>query len=160
MKRRERECLFCDTSFDETELMIRERGAICSECLYLVKEIIDEFREETFVEKKVVCSFCGRGWESGVRVFQGKRVGICSDCVEGLGAQPKGQKVSIQGAAQEELTEEEEETSIASVLRSRLKKEIFGLSAYSVPKLPYQVKLDGNESPFSLPDDVMEEIAE
>ena len=157
---KQRECLFCDTSFNETELMIQERGAICSECLDLVKEIINEFREETFVEKKVVCSFCGKGWGGGVRVFQGKRVGICSDCVEGLSAQPKGQKMSIQGAAQEELTEEEEETSIASVLRSRLKKEVFGLSAYSVPKFPSQVKLDGNESPFSLPDEVMEEIAE
>ncbi|MGH7891249.1 MAG: aminotransferase class I/II-fold pyridoxal phosphate-dependent enzyme, partial [Thermodesulfobacteriota bacterium] len=41
---------------------------------------------------------------------------------------------------------------------SRVREEIRHLSAYSVPHYETRIKLDGNESPFSLPSEVCEKV--
>lgn len=41
-----------------------------------------------------------------------------------------------------------------------VRPEVRGLSPYQVEKVPYKVKLDANESPYSLPQEVMEEAME
>ena len=49
--------------------------------------------------------------------------------------------------------------TVESVLESRLSERVKGLSAYSVPHHECSVKLDGNESPFTLPPEVAERVA-
>lgn len=44
------------------------------------------------------------------------------------------------------------------LLESRVREEIRALSAYSVPRYETRIRLDGNESPFSLPPEVAENV--
>jgi len=46
------------------------------------------------------------------------------------------------------------------LIRSRVKKGIQDLSAYSIPLNECPVKLDGNESPFSLPEEILYKVQE
>ncbi|HVY55399.1 MAG TPA: aminotransferase class I/II-fold pyridoxal phosphate-dependent enzyme, partial [Thermodesulfobacteriota bacterium] len=48
----------------------------------------------------------------------------------------------------------------SSLTESRVREEIRGLSAYSVPHIETPVKLDGNESPFPLPPEVGKKVIE
>ena len=53
-----------------------------------------------------------------------------------------------------------EKSNKRSLTESRVREEIRYLSAYSVPHIEAPVKLDGNESPFSLPPEVGKKVIE
>lgn len=153
-------CSFCDVSSEENKSII-QRGefSICRECLNLVKEIMDEFRMGEVFEGKGTCSFCGREHGGERMVFQGKGVRICNECVNEIEEEiirknkavsrktPKGRKEKPRG-------------QYGDVVKSRVKKGIQRLSAYFVPHVECRVKLDGNESPFSLPPEILEKVLE
>lgn len=50
------------------------------------------------------------------------------------------------------------ESEIQGIVESRVSKEIRDITPYSVPLIDCRIKLDGNESPFSLPDDVQDKV--
>lgn len=55
-------------------------------------------------------------------------------------------------------SEEKKKSKAEGLRESRVREEIRALSAYSVPHIETPVKLDGNESPFSLPPEVSENV--
>jgi histidinol-phosphate aminotransferase len=57
-------------------------------------------------------------------------------------------------------SKEEGKTKARGLTESRVREEIRELSAYSVPHIEAPVKLDGNESPFSLPPEVGKKVIE
>lgn len=50
------------------------------------------------------------------------------------------------------------ESETKGIVESRVSKEIRDITPYSVPHIDCQIKLDGNESPFSLPEDVQDQV--
>ena len=50
------------------------------------------------------------------------------------------------------------ESQAQGIVESRVSQEIRDITPYSVPHIDCKVKLDGNESPFSLPKDVQEKV--
>lgn len=50
------------------------------------------------------------------------------------------------------------ESEAQGIVQSRVSQEIRDISPYSVPHINCSVKLDGNESPFSLPEDIQEKV--
>jgi len=50
------------------------------------------------------------------------------------------------------------ESQAQGIFKSRVSQEIRDITPYSVPHIDCRVKLDGNESPFSLPQDVQEKL--
>lgn len=108
-------------------------------------------------EGKDACSFCGREQSRERMVFQGKRARICSDCVGEIEEEIKRKDKAVSEKApkgrKKKPTEQYED-----IVRSRVKKGIQRLSAYSVPHVDCRVKLDGNESPFSLPPEILEKV--
>ncbi len=50
------------------------------------------------------------------------------------------------------------ESEAQGIVESRVSKEIRDITPYSVPHIDCKVKLDGNESPFSLPQDVQDKV--
>ncbi len=50
--------------------------------------------------------------------------------------------------------ENKSQSSAAGIVESRVSKAIRDISPYSVPAIDSKIKLDGNESPFGLPDEV------
>ena len=57
-----------------------------------------------------------------------------------------------------EKAKEKGKSKSKDLLESRVRGEIRALSAYSVPRYETRIKLDGNESPFSLPREVCEKV--
>ncbi len=153
-------CSFCDVSSEENKSII-QRGefSICRECLNLVKEIFDEFRVGEVFEGKGMCSFCGREHGGERVVFQGKGVRICNECVNEI----EEEIIRKNKAITRKTTQGREKKQAAQgegLVKSRVKKGIQKLSAYSVPHVECRVKLDGNESPFSLPPGILERVIE
>jgi histidinol-phosphate aminotransferase len=50
------------------------------------------------------------------------------------------------------------ETNDTSIVASRVSREIRDISPYSVPQFDCKIRLDGNESPFSLPKEVQDKV--
>ncbi len=50
------------------------------------------------------------------------------------------------------------ESSDSNIVASRVSQEIRDISPYSVPRFDCKIRLDGNESPFSLPKEVQEKV--
>lgn len=50
------------------------------------------------------------------------------------------------------------QTSASGIVESRVSKAIRDISPYSVPAIDCNIKLDGNESPFGLPDEVLAKV--
>lgn len=154
-------CSFCEVSSEENKSVV-QRGdfSICRKCLHLVKEIMDKFSMGEVIERKGACSFCGREDIGERMVFQGKRTGICNECInEIIEEEVKGKDKTVSGETPRER-EEKQTAQDGDVLRSRVKKGIRRLSAYSVPHVECRVKLDGNESPFSPPPEILEKVLE
>ncbi len=151
-------CSFCDVSSEENKSIIQRGGfSICRECLNLVREILDEFSIGEVFEGKDACSFCGREQVGERMVFQGKRARICSECVGEIEGELKRKDRSIsrkvlKGRERKPVEQYED------VVKSRVKKGIQRLSAYSVPHVDCRVKLDGNESPFPPPHEVLDKV--
>jgi len=81
-------------------------------------------------------------------VFQGRSASICTECINEI---------------QHELWDKDIanlDKDLRHVIRSRVKKSIQELSPYSIPLDECPVKLDGNESPFSLPEDILNKVQE
>jgi histidinol-phosphate aminotransferase len=153
-------CSFCDVSSEEDKSII-QRGefSICRECFTLVKEIMDEFSVGEVFNGKGVCSFCG-GEQRGERmVFQGKSARICNECVNGIEEEIKRKNKTVSRKPPKERREKPTAQG-GDAVKSRVKKGIQRLSAYSVPHVECRVKLDGNESPFSLPSEILERVVE
>lgn len=154
-------CSFCEVSSEENKSVV-QRGefSICGECLHLVKEIMDKLSMGEVIERKGACSFCERG-DSGERmVFQGKRTRICNECINEIIEEEVKRKDKTVSRGTPRGQEGKQTAQDRDVLRSRVKKGIQRLSAYSVPHVECRVKLDGNESPFSLPPEILEKVLE
>jgi len=154
-------CSFCEiTSKEATGIVQRGEHSICSECLKLVKEILDEFSMGDVYEARGTCSFCGREHGGGRMVFQGKNARICNECINEIEEEIGEMKNETSPRKTEKMGNEgqkiQEEPKTLSLLKFRVKKGILELSPYSVPHYECPVKLDGNESPFLLPNEVLE----
>ncbi len=57
-----------------------------------------------------------------------------------------------------EKTKKKGKSKGKGLLESRVREEIRALTAYSVPRYETRIRLDGNESPFSLPPEVAEDV--
>lgn len=146
-------CSFCEVSSRDAKVIIqRNDHSICNECIALVKEILVEFGMGEVIESKGRCSFCSENHGGDQVVFQGKNAKICSECVGEMENEIKGNR-SVQSKVAKKL-----DTRTHSIISSRVKKGVQSLTAYSVPDYKCRVKLDGNESPFSLPQDVLEMV--
>jgi len=110
-------------------------------------------------EGKGACSFCGREQGGERMLFQGKGARICNDCVNEIEEEVRRKDKTVFRKTpigrKEKLTAQD-----GDVVGSRVKKGIQRLSAYSVPNVECRVKLDGNESPFSLPPEILEKVLE
>ncbi|HEX3033799.1 MAG TPA: histidinol-phosphate transaminase [Thermodesulfobacteriota bacterium] len=155
-------CSFCDISLEEAKGLVEKGDAsICNECIMLVKEIINEFSMSEPLERIVVCSFCGKE-QGGTRVvFQGQCARICNECVseieQEIGEAKQGRKKTLP----QKLAKKQKKSVLIQdddLIKSRVKWGIQELAAYSVPHHECPVKLDGNESPFSLPHEVLEKV--
>ncbi|MCI0453663.1 MAG: histidinol-phosphate transaminase [Candidatus Dadabacteria bacterium] len=156
-------CSFCDITYEEARGIIQKgEFSICPECLKLVKEILDEFSMGDVLEAKGNCSFCGGDHGGGRMVFQGKKTRICNLCINEIERELEGKKDKTVSKKTDTLKygreTTQEKAKVLSLLKSRVKKGIMELSPYSVPHYECSVKLDGNESPFLLPDDVLERV--
>ncbi len=153
-------CSFCDVSSEENKSII-QRGefSICRECINLVKEILDEFSMGEVIERKGACSFCGREDSGDRMVFQGKIARICDECVSEIEVEIKEKDKTVSKRTIKKINEKPTAQDGYAV-RSRVKNGIRKLSAYSVPHLECSVKLDGNESPFPLPIEILEKVLE
>ena len=154
-------CSFCEiTSKEATGIVQRGEHSICHECLKLVKEILDEFSMGDVYEARGTCSFCGREHGGGRMVFQGKNARICNECINEIEEEIGEMKNETSPRKTEKMGNEgqkiQEEPKTLSLLKFRVKKGILELSPYSVPHYECPVKLDGNESPFLLPNEVLE----
>ncbi len=156
-------CSFCEiTSKEATVIVQRGEHSICSECLKLVKEILDEFSMGDVYEARGTCSFCGVEHGGGRMVFQGKNARICNECINEIKAEIEEGKNKTVSRKTDKLGNEgqkiQEQVEVLSLLKSKVKKGILELSPYSVPHYECPVKLDGNESPFLLPTEVLENV--
>jgi len=111
-------------------------------------------------EARGTCSFCGREHGGGRMVFQGKNARICNECINEIEEEIGEMKNETSPRKTEKMGNEgqkiQEEPKTLSLLKFRVKKGILELSPYSVPHYECPVKLDGNESPFLLPNEVLE----
>ncbi len=156
-------CSFCEiTSKEATGIVQRGEYSICPECLKLVKEILDEFSMGDIYESRGACSFCGGELGGGRMVFQGKNVRICNECINEIEAEIEEGKNKTVSRKTDKLGNEgqkiQEQVEVLSLLKSKVKKGILELSSYDVPHYECPVKLDGNESPFLLPTEVLENV--
>lgn len=55
-------------------------------------------------------------------------------------------------------TDKKTDSDAQGIVESRVSREIREINPYSVPHIECRVKLDGNESPFSLPEDIQEKV--
>ncbi|MBI2486458.1 MAG: histidinol-phosphate transaminase [Deltaproteobacteria bacterium] len=147
----EARCSFCDLSSRESDTVFQKgEASICLECLKLVKEILDEFSIGEVFEGGGECSFCKKEQGGARMVFKGKGARICNECVSEIEEQITGKPASRSGG--------QSEAQYTNLVKFRVKEGIRELSPYSVPHFKCRVKLDGNESPFSLPKEVLEKV--
>lgn len=152
-------CSFCDISSDESQNIVQKgEHFICAECVTLAKEIISEFSMGQVLEGRGRCSFCHKEHGGGRTVFQGKTAVICNECIEGIEREMRSEKNNELSRRATEVREIKTAADSMSPAKSRVKKGVQKLSAYSVPHHECGVKLDGNESPFSLPAEVLEKV--
>ncbi|HSE83179.1 MAG TPA: ClpX C4-type zinc finger protein, partial [Thermodesulfobacteriota bacterium] len=159
MKKR---CSFCDISSEETEGLVKRGDAsICGECIILVKEIINEFSMGEPLERMATCSFCGREQGGSRVIFQGKWARICNECVSEIEEEIEKPKDRRKKTLPRKAAKKQKKTVLfqdTDLIKSRVKWGIQELSAYSVPHHECPVRLDGNESPFALPHEVLERV--
>ncbi len=144
-------CSFCHISSKEAKAIARKGGSsICADCLNLIKEILDEFSMGEVFEGKGKCSFCKREHGGERTVFRGERAEICSECIREV-------EEEIKGARRAPLRNRGKNRYDGV---TRVREGIRDLSPYSVPHFECRIKLDGNESPFTLPEEVLERIVQ
>jgi len=144
-------CSFCDISSKEAETIVQKgEFSICVDCFNLVKEILNEFSMGEVFEGKGKCSSCKKEHGGERTVFWGERVRICNECIKEIEEEMKGTKrTSLRSRGKNQY---------GDTVESRVKKGIREISPYSVPHFECRIKLDGNESPFPLPDEVLERV--
>ncbi|HEY7535950.1 MAG TPA: histidinol-phosphate transaminase, partial [Thermodesulfobacteriota bacterium] len=156
-------CSFCEIGYKEANGVV-QRGefSICPDCLKLVKEILDEFSMGDVFEASGECSFCGGKHGGGRMVFQGKNARICNECLNEIEGEIEERKNKAASKKTDNIKNErektQERTKSSAFLKSRVKKGVLQLSPYFVPHYGCRVKLDGNESPFLFPNDVLEKV--
>ena len=96
------------------------------------------------------CSFCKKEHGGSRMVFKGKSARICNECLSEIGEHVTGKPASKSGGRPE--------AQYTDIVKFRVKEGIRGLSPYSVPHFKCRVKLDGNESPFPPPKEVLEKV--
>jgi histidinol-phosphate aminotransferase len=145
-------CSFCDVSFEKSQTVYQRRGhSVCSDCLRLVREILAEFSRGEGFQGRGRCSFCG-GEHSGERlVFRGKNAEICNECVREGEKEIKGFDITAPVGSKKSRGGD-------NLVNSRVREAIRDLSPYDVPGIECPIKLDGNESPFSLPPEVLDRV--
>ncbi len=145
-------CSFCDVPSEKLKAVYQRRGhSVCSDCLILVREILAEFSRGDVFQGRGQCSFCGEEHSAERLVFPGKNAKICNDCTSGGEEEIKGFTMT---AALSSKKSDGGETLVSS----RVRKAIRDLSPYTVPAAEGPIKLDGNESPFSLPVEVLDRV--
>lgn len=77
-------CDFCGKSQREVEKIIKgDNACICSECVSLCCEILDDYGIDYHQSEKVMnCSFCGKSKEEVVKLIAGPDCYICDECVQ------------------------------------------------------------------------------
>ncbi len=142
-------CSFCDVSSDDPNAVYQRSGySVCPDCLTLVGEILAEFSRGDVFQAVGRCSFCGEENSAERLVFQGKNAIICGECVSGGEKEIKGFVITADLSSKKSGRDN-------SLIDSRVRKEIRELSPYAVPEVECPIKLDGNESPFSLPPELL-----
>ncbi len=145
-------CSFCDVSSDKSNEVYQRSGySVCSDCLTLVREILAEFSRGDVFQAVGRCSFCGEENNTERLVFRGKNAIICAECVG------EGEK-EIKGFDVTSAPSPKKSGRDNNLVDSRVRKEIRELSPYTIPEIECPIKLDGNESPFSLPAEVLERV--
>jgi histidinol-phosphate aminotransferase len=145
-------CSFCDVSSEKLKAVYRRRGySVCSDCLILVSEILAEFSRGDVFQGRGVCSFCGEEHSAERFVFRGKNAKICNECASGGEKEIKGFNITAASGSKKS-------TGGDNLVNSRVRKAIRDLSPYTVPEVECPIKLDGNESPFSLPAEVLDKV--
>jgi histidinol-phosphate aminotransferase len=117
----------------------------------LVKEILTEFSMGEAFQGRGKCSFCGEGHSAERLVFRGKNAKICNECISEGEKEIKGFDITARVSSKKSEGDD-------NLIHSRVRKAIRDLSPYTVPKVECPVKLDGNESPFSLPAEVLDAV--
>ncbi|MBI4228948.1 MAG: histidinol-phosphate transaminase, partial [Deltaproteobacteria bacterium] len=147
-------CSFCAVSSEKSQTTFQRRGySICPDCLILVKEILAEFSKGEVFEGRGRCSFCREEHGGDRLVFQGHDAKICNECVSEGEKEITGFEINASVSAKESKGE-------GDLINFRVRKGIRDLSSYTVPEIECPIKLDGNESPFSLPPDVLSKVLE
>lgn len=145
-------CSFCDVPSEKLKTVYRRRGySVCSDCIILVREILAEFSRGDVFQGRGRCSFCGEEHSAERLVFRGKNAKICNECASGGEKEIKGFKITAAVGSKKSRGGD-------NLVNSRVKKVIRDLSPYTVPEVKCPVKLDGNESPFSLPAEVLDKV--
>jgi len=146
-------CSFCNILSEEAEVIVqKEESSICADCLNLVKEIVDEFSMGRVFDEGGKCSFCKKEHGGERMVFQGEKARICNLCIVEIEREMRDVKRGISKAPAK--TKNQGRVSA----KSRVREGISELLPYSVPHIECRVKLDGNESPFRLPDEVLKRV--
>jgi histidinol-phosphate aminotransferase len=145
-------CSFCDVPSEKLKAVYRRRGySVCSDCLILVREILAEFSRGDVFQGRGRCSFCGEEHSAERLVFRGKNARICNECASGGEKEIKGFKITAAVGSKKSRGGD-------NLVNSRVRKVIRDLSPYTVLEVECPVKLDGNESPFSLPAEVLDKV--
>jgi histidinol-phosphate aminotransferase len=116
-----------------------------------VREILAEFSTGEAFQGRGRCSFCGEEDNAERLVFGGKNAKICDECVS------EGEK-EIKGFDNTTPVSSKKSKGDDNLVHSRVRKAIRDLSPYTVPEVECPIKLDGNESPFSLPGEVLDRV--
>lgn len=146
-------CSFCELTFDDLSLIVKKgRHAICADCVSVVKEIFIDFERSEIHEGGGICTFCGKSQSRQNKVFKGKKIHICSLCLEDIEDDLK----QMEQSGPEGISPKRP-ASIDSI-KSRVRPEIEALRAYSVPNHKCSIKLDGNESPIDLTADIKQRL--
>jgi len=145
-------CSFCGVSSEKSQTIYERKGySVCSDCLILVREILAEFSKGEVFQGRGRCSFCGEEHSGERLVFRGKNAKICNECVR------QGEK-EIKGFDSTAAVSSKKSRGEDGLVNSRVRKAIRDLSPYTGPEIECPIKLDGNESPFTLPPDVLDKV--
>ncbi|NIT14022.1 MAG: hypothetical protein GTN99_07235, partial [Candidatus Dadabacteria bacterium] len=121
-------CSFCELSFKQfSQIVKRGHYAICADCVSIVKEIFTEFETSETYEGGGVCSICGKHHTHYNKVFKGKKVQICSACLQDI----EDDLNEMGHSAQRDRAGANPEKQLDPT--ARVRPEIVELSAYSVP---------------------------
>jgi histidinol-phosphate aminotransferase len=148
----ETRCSFCDVPSEKLKAVYQRSGhSVCSDCLILIREILAEFSRGDVLQGSGRCSFCGEEHSAERLVFRGKTAKICDECASG--GEQEIKRFNITAALGSNKSDGGE-----NLVHSRVRKGIRDRSPYTVPEAACPVKLDGNESPFSLPVEVLDRV--